>query len=251
MECLWLYLTDHDQLASPHCLMPDPSISICFTCVRASGGQVESPKLILIGPIQRCSIFQPVPGLEMVSVKIKVEYLASLLDTTPSDHIDQRTEIKVFNPLLSEQLIARLIQTKSAFEALKLLEVAISQHLTVEKPVCDVTTSAMNLIRHHRGKPGIEKIAATLGLATRSLHRKVRNATGGSPKAYGRLLRFHHALERSDRQIEPDWSNLALECGFYDQAHLIRDFQFYSHNSPRRLHRERRFESDFSNFFCP
>ena len=94
----------------------------------------------------------------MVSVKIKVEYLASLMDTTPSDHIDQRMEIKEINPLLSEQLIARLIQTKSALAALKVLEVVISQQLTVEKPVCDVTTNAMNLIRHHRGKPGIEKI---------------------------------------------------------------------------------------------
>lgn len=82
MECLWLYLTDRDQPVSPHLLVPDPTVSICFTCVRDLLGQVKSPKLILIGPIQRCSIFQPVPGFEMVSVKIKVEYLQRLRTRT-------------------------------------------------------------------------------------------------------------------------------------------------------------------------
>ncbi len=33
MECLWLYLTDRDQPVSPHLLVPDPTVSICFTCV--------------------------------------------------------------------------------------------------------------------------------------------------------------------------------------------------------------------------
>ena len=251
MECLWLYLAEHDQPVSSHWLMPDSTVSMCFTCVRGLNGRVESPELILIGPIRRCSMFQPVPGLEMVSVKIKVEYLASLLDTKPSDHADHRVAVNEINPLLADDLIARLIPTKSAMEALKMLTFVVGQQLTLGKPVCDVSSGAMNLIRHHRGKPGIEKIAGTLGLATRSLYRKVKNVTGGSPKAYGRLLRFHHALERSDGLTEPDWSTLALDCGFYDQAHLIRDFQFFSQNSPRRLHRERRSESDFSNFFRP
>ena len=103
----------------------------------------------------------------------------------------------------------------------------------------------MNLIRRYRGKPRIEKIANTLGLATRSLNRKVQNVTGGSPKTYGRLLRFHHVLERSDELTRPDWSNLALDCGFYDQAHMIRDFQFFTRTSPRRLHQARKSESDF------
>ena len=183
----------------------------------------------------------------MVSVKIKVEYLASLLDTTSSDHIDQQLEIKEISPLLSDQLIANLVQTRSAFEALKQLTVVIDQQLTLKKPVCEVTARAMNLIRQHRGKPRIEKIANVLGLATRSLNRKVQNVTGGSPKAYGRLLRFHHALERSDGLSAPDWSNLALDCGFYDQAHMIKDFQFFSQISPRRLHQQRGSESDFSN----
>jgi len=249
MEWLWLYLADHDHPVSPHFLVPDPTVSICFTCVRDLFGQVTSPQLILIGPIQRCSSLQPVPGFEMVSVKIKVEYLPSLLDTRASDHIDQQVEVKDINPRLGDVLITKLVQARSAFEALEQLALIIEAQLPVEKPVCGVTTSAMNLIRRYRGKPRIEKIANSLGLATRSLNRKVQNVTGGSPKTYGRLLRFHHVLERSDELTRPDWSNLALDCGFYDQAHMIRDFQFFTQTSPRRLHQARESESDFSNFF--
>jgi len=245
MECFWLYLTHLDQPVVPHCLVPDPTVSLSFTCMRDSQGEVHSPCLELIGPIQACRVFQPEPGYEMASIKIKVEYLASLFGLKSSDFIDQRVDMAEINPRLTDQVLNGIACTKSTFEALEMLVSTVDR---LNQPEANGASDAMDLIRQHRGQRSVEQIAKTLGVATRSLNRVVKSITGCSPKTYARLLRFHHVLELSDQLNHPNWSDLALGCGFYDQAHMIRDFQFFTRHSPRRLHHQREFESDFSNF---
>jgi AraC-like DNA-binding protein len=47
---------------------------------------------------------------------------------------------------------------------------------------------------------------------------------GLSPKRYARIVRFKHAVARaSDGAV--DWSAIAADCGYFDQAHMCADFQ--------------------------
>ena len=64
------------------------------------------------------------------------------------------------------------------------------------------------------------------------------------PKLFARIQRFQHVLRIVHRSPEVEWGQLALECGYYDQSHLIRDFLAFSGFSPAeyllRLHNLRR-----------
>ena len=51
------------------------------------------------------------------------------------------------------------------------------------------------------------------------------------------MARFGRVLEAMRGDPSPGWSLLALECGFYDQAHLIRDFRSFAGVSPGRVPR--------------
>jgi AraC-like DNA-binding protein len=46
-----------------------------------------------------------------------------------------------------------------------------------------------------------------------------------SPKTFHRVRRFQHILTRLRRVGQVDWADLALACGYYDQAHLSHDFR--------------------------
>jgi AraC-like DNA-binding protein len=49
---------------------------------------------------------------------------------------------------------------------------------------------------------------------------------GLTPKLTSRIFRFQRALAAANGvQTTPDWSDLAVDCGYYDQAHLIHEFQ--------------------------
>ncbi len=63
-----------------------------------------------------------------------------------------------------------------------------------------------------------------------------------SPKVLARLARFHALLDRVLRDREPDWAGLAPELGYYDQAHMIAEFNRFTELPPGRFFRRRRLQ---------
>jgi hypothetical protein len=78
------------------------------------------------------------------------------------------------------------------------------------------------------------------GLQSRQWQRRFLAAAGLTPKAFARVVRLQHlvALYRSGPGRR--WADLALECGFFDQAHLANDFRSFSGQSPEAFFREGR-----------
>ena len=64
--------------------------------------------------------------------------------------------------------------------------------------------------------------ADTLGISSRTLRTLMRSQVGLSPKTYARIVRLHRALGRATSG--DGWAAIAVDCGYYDQAHMIRDF---------------------------
>ena len=57
---------------------------------------------------------------------------------------------------------------------------------------------------------------------------------GLGPKRYASLVRFQSLLRRLEREHDPDWTQLALEHGYYDQSHMVNQFQEMTGHSPTR-----------------
>ena len=55
---------------------------------------------------------------------------------------------------------------------------------------------------------------------------------GLAPKLFGRVQRFQHAADLSQHAAKVDWAQLAFECGYFDQSHLIHEFVEFSGVSP-------------------
>jgi AraC-like DNA-binding protein len=85
----------------------------------------------------------------------------------------------------------------------------------------------------------IADVVDQIGISQRWFIQVFRDVVGLTPKQFCRVLRFQDVLKRI-RQGQPiDWIAIALSCGYYDQAHLIRDFQLFSGLSPTSYMRDR------------
>ena len=71
----------------------------------------------------------------------------------------------------------------------------------------------------------IADIAVELGVSHGHLDRELGRIVGLSPRALARLLRMRRLLAGIDVRGTVDWSDRAAELGWFDQAHLIRDFK--------------------------
>jgi AraC-like DNA-binding protein len=74
--------------------------------------------------------------------------------------------------------------------------------------------------------PGrVQAVTQQIELSQRRLAQLFHEQVGVSPKTFHRVRRFQHTLTRLRGVQQVDWAELALECGYYDQAHLSHDFR--------------------------
>jgi AraC-like DNA-binding protein len=78
----------------------------------------------------------------------------------------------------------------------------------------------------------VEDLGARLGISARTLQRLFRRYVGVSPKWVLQRYRLHEAAERIADGRCSDWAALALELGYFDQAHFIKDFKALVGRSP-------------------
>jgi AraC-like DNA-binding protein len=87
-------------------------------------------------------------------------------------------------------------------------------------------------MRHVGPNTRVEHVAAMHHVAPRTLQRLFRRYVGVGPKWVLKRLRIHRAAERLTATSPPRWIELALELGYYDHAHFIRDFRLIVGGSP-------------------
>jgi transcriptional regulator GlxA family with amidase domain len=78
----------------------------------------------------------------------------------------------------------------------------------------------------------VEQLAERLGLSRRTLERVFRRCVGVSPKWVLTRQRLQEAAERLAKGEALDCGRLALELGYFDQAHFIKDFRAFVGRSP-------------------
>lgn len=114
-------------------------------------------------------------------------------------------------------------------ERMDLARSFLNQRTTPMSPT--IVGRALRLMAQSGGAIRIEHMAEQLGASVRNLERRFVAEIGLSPKLVARVVRLHRALRQVERGM--DWSCVALEAGFSDQAHLTREFQSMLATSPQ------------------
>jgi transcriptional regulator GlxA family with amidase domain len=70
------------------------------------------------------------------------------------------------------------------------------------------------------------------GWSARHLIARFREEIGVTPKLAARILRFERVVARVEQARGVGWADIAYDCGYYDQAHLNRDFRQFAGTSP-------------------
>jgi AraC-like DNA-binding protein len=78
--------------------------------------------------------------------------------------------------------------------------------------------------------PQVAAVAARYGVSARTIERRVQDSTGLS--LLRRVLRFRRAFRELDQSPPGTWATVAARTGYYDQAHLIRDFRQFAGVAP-------------------
>jgi AraC-like DNA-binding protein len=86
-----------------------------------------------------------------------------------------------------------------------------------------------------RGMPSVRRIQSETGLSHTRLIQLFREHVGLTPKLFCRVRRFRSVLVQANKGEPVNWAELAVSCGYFDQAHLIRDFRTFAGITPRQF----------------
>jgi AraC-like DNA-binding protein len=129
---------------------------------------------------------------------------------------------------LREQLLA----ARTPERRFQLLEQFLLARLAQSRTVHPAVTFALKEFQDVSCSPTIATVTERIGMSQTRFIQVFREAVGLTPKQYCRVLRFQEVLRVLERGVSGSMAALAMNCGYYDQAHFIHDFQAFSGLTP-------------------
>jgi AraC-like DNA-binding protein len=113
-----------------------------------------------------------------------------------------------------------------------LMDRFLLERLRRGRPMSPDVAWALKSLEASRGARSVGALSRDLSCSRKTLIQRFHAQVGLSPKAVANILRFSHAVDRISAGHGPSWAEIALACGYYDQAHFNRDFRRYSGRTP-------------------
>lgn len=129
---------------------------------------------------------------------------------------------------LEERILSIPDFTKRAIEA----EAVLLKLLVKARAIDPVVLFVLNRIGETKGVIRTHQMASTISRTRRTLESKVRDQVGLTIKSLCRIHRFNHFWKLKKRHPDAEVLRLALDCGFYDQSHFIREFRIVTGDTP-------------------
>ena len=136
----------------------------------------------------------------------------------------------------------RIWEAKTSAERFRVLEDAVVARMRDGVKQHYAVPAALEMFGNNHVGPKVREAAKYIGLSERRFIETFKMEVGLTPKLFSRIQRFQRTRRVIQKDHSPDWAELALNLGYFDQSHLIREFLEFSGVSPTEyLHRQRAF----------
>lgn len=192
---------------------------------------------IVSGAYRRFFVIDTLEHASIIGVHFKPAGAAPFLGIPPGELRDAHVDLDMLWGPHTAELREQLRTANDAAERFAILENALIARLSSAHRPHDAVRFAVERLESPEVTVG--EIATGVQWSHRRLLRSFTAEVGVNPKLFGRLRRFQRARALAERGPSPDWARLAVDCGYFDQSHLIRDFVAFSGFTPTDLLRHR------------
>jgi len=186
---------------------------------------------LVAGAYRRPFTFDTRENASVVGAHFKPGRAGVVLGVPPGELTDRHVELEELWGRRAGALRERLCAATTTEQRFAILEAELAARLA-RRQAHPAVTCALDLLARPEARVG--DIAKSAGLSQRRLIEVFTATVGLTPKRFGRVLRFHRAAALA-RAAAFDWTRVAHDAGYYDQAHLIRDFRELAEVTPGEL----------------
>ena len=196
-----------------------------YRCVEASGS-------VIAGPAGRYGVLDTDEQHDCVGACLAPTGLPGLTRTAASTFADADVPLDaVWSRRDVDRLRTQLLEAESADARLDCLETALRGHWRALVPHPAVAC-ALDAFARHPSLATVGDAVAASGVSARYLIDRFTAQVGLTPKRFCRVRRFQRAIARATTGRGEDWADIAADCGFADQSHLVHEFRAFAGMPP-------------------
>ena len=216
VECFWSVET---LAATNITVPPDGCVDVVF-----------SPDfgLRVVGAMTAEQIFSLNAETRTVGVRFRPGMARTILEAPVADLTDSFIQLEDLRPRQGKELKSRLAELTSVAQRVA----ALSNFVQLSAGQLSPVHYALEAISCAHGNVHLDSLARQSNLSSRQFRRRCREEAGLTPKHLCRILRFRRAGQLARLSPNVNWAKIAAETGYFDQAHLIRDFQEFTGRTP-------------------
>jgi AraC-like DNA-binding protein len=199
--------------------LPDGRTSLVFRVLEEG----RRGDLTVAGPRTRARFKHATGVVRAVILQFKPGWSAPLLGVAGSALTDRIVLLEDIWGRSGDDLRAELLAAPSLPDVMDRLAqaLALRTRQSFESASGRLARQAVRLLEG--GEVRVESVASLLGVTARHLRRAFTESVGIGPKEFARTVRLQRAVQRA--ATSKDWARIAVDAGYYDQAHLIADFR--------------------------
>jgi len=176
--------------------------------------------------------FRPAGETFIIGVHFKAGGAFPFLGLPAGDLADTHVDLETLWGPSAGRLRERLCEARSSAERFQLLQEALLSRLCHGVEQHYAVSAALEMFAKNQAGPIVSEAAKYLGLSQRRFIQVFKAQVGMTPKLFSRIQRFQQTRTFIQHNPSPNWASLALEFGYFDQSHLIREFLEFSGLSP-------------------
>jgi len=180
-------------------------------------------------------VIDALPGSTMIGVHFKPGGAAPFLGMPASELCGQVVELEILRGTGVNEWREKIAAAPSAPAKFELLEQMLLSWRAGARIEERRRRRAMYAVERFVVQPQLRNLgalAAELGCSHKHFIDQFQHEVGLTPKSFCRIRRFQQVLAQLRQQKPIDWAQIVADCGFYDQAHLVNDFQAFSGVNP-------------------
>jgi AraC-like DNA-binding protein len=240
VECFWTLEGDgNTPPVEPERLLPDGCVELIlnfgerFREHKDNGKREYQPVNMIVGQMTRPILISPTGRIELLGIRFHPGGAFAFFRTPLHEFTNRVVDLGALCSKFEYDLAASAGDSPSNKTRIPIVErllAARARELRSEPSLVGLTS----MIVRRGGQISVDRLAREAGISSRQLERKFLREVGIGPKLLCRILRFQQIFGAVNRN-DAGWASVAADCGYYDQAHLIRDFSQFAGQSPVQL----------------
>lgn len=225
-----------DAPAEP--VLPDGCPEIVFNLADrfqkiSSYGDLETQATAIVsGQLRRRILIRPTGRVSLFGIRFRPHAAYGFLGVAMSTLADHVVPLSDVIGSASEEIETRIAEAEGFEEWIAVVERALMDRAISQGSEASLATGLSGIISNSGGRISVRELVDRSGVGERRVERIFAKHVGVSPKMFARIVRFSGVVRSIEAADSFGLLDTALSFGYYDQSHMIHEFNEFAGTSP-------------------